>query len=328
MDNGKVLADLNACLQNSQTHGPVPTVLLLTKNGVNADDIVTAQIDNLEFAFCGAFTGKPAEGLKETVLAHSSTNSELVEGMTASMGGDQIVKDFKPSGVNYDLAVRLSGKFKTAFPNGKPKAANTDTNKPAIPEEPSLKESPANTAVILVGDIDCMADQVCVSIYEPLPGYRVAQPKNGNLNFLQSCVEQMAGDSDLITLRSRGSLNRPFTRLRELEANAGKQWQAKLKELEATREATQNKISALQATKQGGAQQLILSPQQQAELENYKKAEAETGKELRQVQKNLKKDTDSLENWIKVLNIGAMPALVAVTGVVLSVVKRKRTAAK
>jgi ABC-type uncharacterized transport system involved in gliding motility auxiliary subunit len=331
MDNNKVVADLNSSLRNQQTGGPVPTVLVLTKKDISADDIVTSEIDNMEFAFAGAFTGKPADGLKETTLAHSSTNSELVEGMTASMGADQIVKDFKPSGVEYDLAVRLTGKFKTAFPDGKPKTANADTNaaKLASTDEPSLKESPANTSVILVGDIDFLADQVCVRILEPLPGYRVAQPLNGNLNFMQSCVEQMAGDSDLITLRSRGSLNRPFTRLQELEANAGKQWQAKVKELETKREAAQNSISQLQATKQGSAQQqMMLSPQQQTELENYKKAEAETGKELRQVQKNLKKDTDSMEAWIKIINIGAMPALVALTGVVLSVVKRKRTAAK
>jgi ABC-type uncharacterized transport system involved in gliding motility auxiliary subunit len=160
-------------------------------------------------------------------------------------------------------------------------------------------------------------------------GFRIAQPLNGNLNFLQSCVEQMAGDSDLISLRSRGSLNRPFTRLEELEARAGRQWEAKLKELQSERESTQQKINELQAGKQGSAQQqMILTPEQQKALAKYQQDEAQAGKELRQVQKNLRKDTDSLEAWIRVLNIGAMPALVALSGIVLAVVKHKRTAAK
>jgi ABC-type uncharacterized transport system involved in gliding motility auxiliary subunit len=159
--------------------------------------------------------------------------------------------------------------------------------------------------------------------------FRIAQPLNGNLNFLQSCVEQMAGDSDLISLRSRGSLNRPFTRLEELEARAGRQWEAKLKELQSERESTQQKINELQAGKQGSAQQqMILTPEQQKALAKYQQDEAQAGKELRQVQKNLRKDTDSLEAWIRVLNIGAMPALVALSGIVLAVVKHKRTAAK
>ena len=330
MDLNKVVADLNCALRNPQTGGPVPTVLLLTRKNVNEDDVVTGEIDNLEFAFAGAFTGKPADGLKETVLAQSSTNSEMVEGITASLGGDQILRDFKASGVNYPLAVRLAGKFKTAYPEGKPKAeaANKDEPNPAPAGEPQLKESPANSAVILVADSDMLADQVCVRVQDFL-GYRIAQPINGNLNLLQSCVEQMAGDSDLISLRSRGSLNRPFTRLEEMEARASREGEAKVKELEAKRDAAQQRISELQASKQGGAQQqFILSPQQQQELENFQKAAAETNKELRQVHKNLRKDTESMEAWIRVINIGAMPALVAVTGIVLSVVKRKRTAAK
>ena len=327
MDLNKVVADLNCALRNPQTGGPVPTVLLLTRKNVNEDDVVTGEIDNLEFAFDN---NEAADGLKETVLAQSSTNSEMVEGITASLGGDQILRDFKASGVNYPLAVRLAGKFKTAYPEGKPKAeaANKDEPNPAPADEPQLKESPANSAVILVADSDMLADQVCVRVQDFL-GYRIAQPINGNLNLLQSCVEQMAGDSDLISLRSRGSLNRPFTRLEEMEARASREGEAKVKELEAKRDAAQQRISELQASKKGGAQQqFILSPQQQQELENFQKAAAETNKELRQVHKNLRKDTESMEAWIRVINIGAMPALVAVTGIVLSVVKRKRTAAK
>ena len=36
------------------------------------------------------------------------------------MSGEQISKEFKPSGTQYALAIRLTGKFKTAFPDGKP----------------------------------------------------------------------------------------------------------------------------------------------------------------------------------------------------------------
>ena len=335
MDMNKVVADLDCCMRNPQSGAVVPTILLLTQKQINTGDIVTAETDNLELAFAGAFTGKPADGLTETVLAHTSEQSELVEGITATMGNDQIVRDFKASGVPYALAVRLTGKFKTAFPDGKPKepgakdeAASTNAPTTSTNAESSLKESPANSAVILVADTDCLADQVCVQVRDIL-GYRVAQPINGNLNFVQSCVEQMSGDSDLISLRSRGSHNRPFTRLEEMQANAGRQWQDKLKQLQSERDETQQQINALQANKPRNAQQqFILSPEQQTVLTNYQAKEADIGKQLHQVEKNLRKDTDSLKARIRVYNIAAMPALVAVTGVVLAVVKRKRTAAK
>ncbi len=327
MDVNKVVADASSCVRFPQ--GDMPTVPLVTRKGVNEDDIVTSQIDTLEFPFPGAIVGKPADGLKETVLAQTSTNAELVDTITAGMNGDQILKDFKGTGIHYALAVRLTGKFKTAFPEGKsaettpgqepPKPAATDTNQ--------LKES-TNAVVVLVADTDLLADMVAFDVGN-LGSLRIANPKNGNINLLLNAIEQLSGDNDLIAVRSRGGLNRPFTRLQALEANAGKQWQDKLKELETLRNATQQKISELQASKQGaGQQQFILSPEQRAELQKYEDAESDYGKQLRQVQKNLRKDTDSLETRIKVLNIGAMPALVAVTGIVLSIVKRKKTAAK
>jgi ABC-type uncharacterized transport system involved in gliding motility auxiliary subunit len=326
MDITKVVADLN-CGLHGQNGSPVPTILQLTKKQISGDDVVTGDLDNLELAFAGALTGKPADGLTESILAHSSTQSELVEGLLAVKGTEQITRDFKASGVEYPLAVRLTGKFKTAFPEGKPKEPGS-TNDTATGVDATVKESAATGAVILVSDTDCLNDQICVRVQD-IMGYRVAQPLNGNLNFLQSCVEQMAGDSDLISLRSRGSLNRPFTRLEELEAKAGQQWEAKLKQLQEERDSTQQKINELQAARSGNAQQqTILTPEQQTALTKYQADEAQAGKELRKVQKDLRKDTDSLQAWIRVINIGAMPALVALTGIVLAVVKRKKTAAK
>jgi ABC-type uncharacterized transport system involved in gliding motility auxiliary subunit len=330
MDLNKVVADMTFAGHNPQNGAVMPTVLLVNKDGVNQEDVVTSQIDNLVFPFAGAFTGSPAAGLKETVLVHSSSQSELVEGMTASIGAEQILKDFKSSNTNYALAVRLTGKFKTAFPGGAPKPAKEDKDKDKEKSDsngPQLKESTTDGIVILVSDTDMLNDNVCVQVRDFL-GYRMVQPLNGNLNLVQSFVEQLSGDSDLISLRSRASLNRPFTRLKEMEARAGSEWEAKVKELEAKKDETQRKLSELQSAKSGTEQKFILSPEQQKEMENYQKEVADVNKDLRDVRKKLAKETDSLEFWTKVVNIGAMPVLVALTGIVLALVKRKRTAAK
>ena len=328
MDLNKVVADMTFAGHNPQNGAVMPTVLLVNKDGINGDDIVTSQIDNLVLPFAGAFTGKPADGLKETVLVHSSPESEMVEGVTASIGGEQITKDFKPSNVSYAMAVRLTGKFKTAFPDGPPappkdeKEAASDQSKAT-----QLKASKTDGVVILVADTDLLSDQVCVSV-QNFMGYRLVRPMNGNLNLVQSFIEQLSGDSDLISLRSRASLNRPFTRLKEMEAKAGREWEDKVKELESKKEETERKISELQTAKAGSDQKFILSPEQQQELVNYQKTVADANKDLKETRKKLRKDTDSLEFWTKVVNIGAMPALVAATGIVLAIYKRKRTAAK
>ncbi|MGD0815152.1 MAG: Gldg family protein [Verrucomicrobiota bacterium] len=326
MDINKVAADMTFAGHNGQNGGVMPTVLVLTKEGINNDDIVTSQIDNLVMPFAGVFTGKPADGLKETVLLHTSPDSQLVEGLTATIGAENMIKDFKPSKIDYALAVRLTGKFKTAFPSGPPPPSKNEGENEA-PKEPQIKESTGSPVVILVGDSDMLNDQVCVRVQEIL-GYRMVQPVNGNLNLMESFVEQLSGDSDLISLRSRASLDRPFTRLRDMQAKAGREWEEKVKELEDSKAETERKISELQSRKSGNEQRFILSPEQQKELENYQKSVADANKELKSVRKKLAKDTDSLEFWTKVANIGAMPALVSVTGIALAMVKRKRTAAK
>jgi len=314
MNMDKVVADLTFGSRNMKTGDMSPTILLLGRKSIDEKDIFSSQIDNLAIPFAGAFTGKPAPGLNETVLVKCSTNSQLVDSLVATAASEQIVRDFKADNVAYALAVHLTGKFKTAFPNGSPAGAEAN----------QLKEGIGNGEVVLMADTDMLNDRVCVKI-QTMMGHRVSRPINGNLNFVQSVVELFSGDDDLISARSRASTSRPFTRLEEMQAKAGKQWQDKIRTLEGKQHEMERMISELETHKENGAEEkLILSPDQQSELENYEQTRAQVGKDLKVVRRNLRKDTDALEFWTKVVNISAMPALVAVSGIALAVIKHQR----
>ena len=321
-DTTKVVADLNFASRNRQ--GVMPAVLLLNQEAINQDDVVTSQVNTLLLPFPGAFTGTPAEGLKQTVLLTSSSNAFLIDAMMASMAGEQATRDFKGAGSQYNLGVRLTGKFKTAFPDGKPKTADAETNKTSVATT-ALKESP-ETTVTLIGDVDLLNDQVSVQVQE-IFNQRIVIPQNGNLNLTQSLVEQLSGDQNLISLRSRASMNRPFTVVRKMEAEAQENYRATIQKAEEELQQTQQRLNDLQRNKQPG-QRFILSPEQEAEVEKFRKRESEVKAELKKLRRNLRQETDALEFWTKVINIGAMPLAVALTGIVLAIVKRKRTAAK
>ncbi len=336
-DSTQVVADLDYIGRTSQ--GRQPAVLALNENALDKDDVITADADNLFLVFAGAFTGTPAAGLKQTVLLKSSQNSQLVEPMTAQMGGEKVVQDFVRSGTAYPLAVRLTGKFKTAFPDGKPKApepppapdAKPEDKKPDAPAEAGLKESKEDGAVVLIGDADFIQDQIAVQVaMNPFGGnQRMVMPANGNLAFAQGAIEQLTGDHNLITVRSRASRERQFTVVKELQAQAESAYQNKIKELESSLTDAQAKLNELQRAKadQGG-QKFILSPEQQAEIVNFRKKETEVKQQLKQERKKLRADIDSLENRIKWLNIALMPAVVAVAGVGLALARHKRRAAR
>jgi len=332
-DTSKVVADINFTSRfmnrNNQPES-APAVLSIKPQGINKDDVVTAQIDSLLVPFAGAFSGTPASGLKETVILKSTPDSQLVEGFMAQMSGEQITKDFKPSGTAYPIAIRLNGKFKTAFPNGKPKEteksddkkdeAKKDEKKP----EDSLKETKGDNAVVLIGDADMLYDQFCVQI-QNFFGQKIIQPRNGNLNLAQNLVEQMAGDENLIAVRSRATMNRPFERIDKMQAQAEEAFRAERKKLEDSLRETQQRLSELQAAKkEKGQQSFVLSSEQQEEIKKFREKEARAKIDLREVKKQLKRKTESLENRLKWVNIAGMPFLVTAFGLGLAFLKGQR----
>jgi ABC-type uncharacterized transport system involved in gliding motility auxiliary subunit len=308
-----------------------PTILSITSEGINKEDALGAAVSDLLMPFAGAFIGKPAEGLKEDVLVKSSTQAGLVDTALLQAGADSIRKDLKSANTAYPIAIRLSGKFKTAFPEGKPEnksAAEPSPSPAASPaaKEDVLKEAKSEGVVILVGDSDFAYDAIAGRAQQVL-AQTVFVPSNGNLNFIQSSVEQLAGDSDLIGIRSRSSGNRPFVVVNKMEAAAQQKYQSKIDELEDNLNQARQKLAALQTSKQSD-QKTLFSPEQQAEIKKFQENEATVNKELKQVRKNLRQEIDSLQSTVKWVDVAAMPLIVTLVGLTLALVKRRRRAAR
>jgi ABC-type uncharacterized transport system involved in gliding motility auxiliary subunit len=308
-----------------------PTILSITSEGINKEDALGAAVSDLLMPFAGAFIGKPVEGLKEDVLVKSSTQAGLVDTAVLQAGADAVRKELKSANTAYPIAIRLSGKFKTAFPEGKPEnrsAAEPSPSPAASPasKEAVLKEAKSEGVVILVGDSDFAYDAIAGRAQQVL-AQTVFVPSNGNLNFIQSSVEQLAGDSDLIGIRSRSSGNRPFVVVNKMEAAAQQKYQSKIDELEDNLNQARQKLAALQTSTQSD-QKTLFSPEQQAEIKKFQENEATVNKELKQVRKNLRQEIDSLQSTVKLVDIAAMPVIVTLVGLTLALVKRRRRAAR
>ena len=330
----KVAADMNYA-RKLQTRGNqteiVPTLLFLTGEGINKDDVVTSQTDEVLFVFPGVFTGTPVSGLKQTVLLKTSKQSQLVEPFLASMSPSKIVDEFKASDSQYSLAVRLEGKFKTAYPDGKPEAPKTgdekkDEAKPEDKAKDTLKETKGDNAVLLIGDTDWLSDQFSVQI-QNFFGQKIIQPRNSNLALVQNVVEQFSGDQNLIGVRSRATLNRPFTVVQKMQAEANARYQAEIAKLQKEVEEVNQKVNELQGKKEAG-QRFVLSKEQQEEIEKFKQKRADANKKLKSVRRSLQVDIDSLQNRLKWTNILAVPLAVVVIGLVLAGVRKNKTRAQ
>jgi ABC-type uncharacterized transport system involved in gliding motility auxiliary subunit len=162
-------------------------------------------------------------------------------------------------------------------------------------------------------------------------GRRVIVPSNGNLAFAMGFVEQFAAGDELISLRSRTAAFRPLTKVRELEAEAQKQYFGKIQALEEEVTKTTAKLQELQKA-QGpkgagpNTSAQILTPAQQAELERFRKTVAESRLALKEVRKNLRQDAEALVFWTKLANIALMPLFVAFAGLLVAFLRRSRAA--
>ena len=358
LQGNKMIADMK--YMTGQGNRGLPTLLTLNDSAYSASDIATAQLGDTLFAFSGAFEGKPSEGLKQDVLINSSTYAEMVDNTLAMEQGEKLAKGVKPTGQTYPLAIRLEGKFKTAFPegapvlkvdpkdakdtkdkakgkeaSGNPSAAKKSADKskasdapvePAAPVIEVLKESKANNSVVLIADSDFINDNVAVQIQE-IFGQRVVYPTNGNLAFLQSLVDQFAGDSALVSLRTRQSASHPFTVIKEMETRAQQAYVGKIKALEENLQKTRESLAQMQKNKSATESAQILTPEQQAQVDNFKKTAAETRLELKNLRKDLRAESEALQFWAKLTNIALVPFLLLVLSLSVYVLRNRQAKA-
>jgi len=321
----KVVADLSASTRVQRGDNTIednPVFLSLRNFNIDGKDIITSSLESLGLPAAGAFAGTGTEGLSVGTLLVSSEQTALVSAMAAQMGAEAIRREFKSGQKRLNLGLRLQGKFKTAFPQGKPKATPNQDKKdsaesakePAKPEDstPALKESSKASTVILVADVDMLYDAFAVQEM-PIFGQRVFQPLNDNINFFANALEQLSGNADMAKIRARGRFDRPFDRVQELQSEAQQRWMQEERTLQERLTATQERLESLQS-KKDKSQRFILSAEQEQEVAKFKQEQIKTQHELKQVRKNLREGIEKLGVKVKVINILAVPMLVCLAG--------------
>jgi ABC-type uncharacterized transport system involved in gliding motility auxiliary subunit len=263
----------------------------------------------------GALTKKKDATIEFEPLLQSSTDSELLPVMRLAFLPDSrsLLEDFKPTGERYVVAARVHGKLKSAYPKGAPEGAEKGEHK---------AESAGDADLIVVADTDVLADPLWVRTQNVF-GQHFATAWANNGDFVANAVDNLAGSGDLISIRGRQSFFRPFTKVDDLRRHADEQLRAKEKELDTELKETERKLSELEAGR-STAGSLVLTPEQEAELNRFQQERVRVRKELRDVRRSLDVEIEGLGTRLKVLNIALMPALLAIGAIVLAITRRRR----
>ncbi|MGZ5937718.1 MAG: Gldg family protein, partial [Rhizomicrobium sp.] len=333
---GKVVADKALAQRvqvSSDPRNPVasyPIWLHLTASQFDSKDTITANLQSMNLASTGAL--RPLKGATThfTPLVSSSTEAALLDSEEVRFNPrpQDLMGLIQPSGEAFVIAARVSGLTKTAFTAGPPAQMTTAGQPPPAPLPPQIKESTGPINVVIMADSDIFDDRFWVHV-ENLYGKRVASPFADNGAFVLNAVENLMGSGDLISLRTRATNDRPFTVVKQIQADAQAQFQQEAESLQARLTAVQQRLHELE---QGGRANgrpntsPNITAEQQAEIDRFKRELVETRTALRDVQHNLRKDIDALGDFLAFVNIALVPIFVAGFALLLAWLRRRRRA--
>ncbi len=272
-------------------------------------------------------TAAPAPTLVISPLIQTTDKASPLEAGLFQFVPDpkKLLAEYVPGGAPLTIAARLSlapgAVLKTAFPDGRPPETPAPgepaSPPPADAKEGLIAESAGPVHIVVIADCDFLNDRFWIQ-EQRISGLSLGALKIAdNGDFVINAVDNLSGSSDLISIRARGEFTRPFDRVQAIAKSAEQQYRAEEQALEDKIQQAQNRISELQRQRPGDDQTLLLSEEQEKEIDKLREEMLATRKQLRAVQLNLRRDIEDLGTRLKIINIGLMPLIVAGVAVTL-----------
>jgi ABC-type uncharacterized transport system involved in gliding motility auxiliary subunit len=292
--------------------------LMLGGDHLARDDIVTEGLERITMNSAGAIRRtEDATTTLEPLIVSSPQVMAIDDARLRAMPDPAgLIADFAPTGEAMTLAARVMGPVASAFPDGPPEGVEA-------PAEGHLAQARAPLNLILVADADLLSDHTWVR-QQSLLGREILVPLANNGDLALNALENLRGSQALIGLRGRGLNVRPFEVVEAMAQDAEIRFRAKEQELLGRIAATQDKIEALRQEEQSSG--VILTAEQQAEIDDFRAEMIGLRQELRAVQRSLRQDVETLATWVKALNIWTVPILVALFAIGLAAVRKIRAA--
>ncbi len=315
-------------------------------NNINPTDPITAGLTQLIFASPGIIARLPDATTKVTPLVFTTPGAMELDANKLRIQPDvaALRREYKPGKDALSIAVRITGKVKSAFPEGAPKPKEPekkDETKPADPAKPAdpdkkdetkkeepkpaapaaLAESKADIDVVVIADIDFMQEQFW-SRDQNFFGETVRIPTTGNADLLMFALDQMSGANGLKGLRGKGVTARAFSRVEKLQKEAEEKLSGKRAELERRYKEIQDKLKDVRT--KGADGKVELTAEQQAAVVEFTRQLLAIRRDQRAVQFEVRRDYEALDRNMKLINIGLVPLAVGVVAIFVGVLRYNR----
>lgn len=273
-------------------------------------DNITSGINNSTFVYPGVLEVKNVEGVKHTPIMSTTAKGNSYTAMGYELNNPQALWNKFSEGTNpVVIAYKALGKFKTAFPDGIKVSESDKKKKKKDSKTTVIKESNKENAVIVFSDVDFINDQFAFK--NTFLGMAVA---NDNSTLFLNSVEALTGDVDLMSVRSKGRIDRSFDVINEIEFEAEKRTEDKVKEINASIARFQSELNQLGAKANKGNVALLQNEGIRKKKELAKKI-ALLKRDLRAVKREGREKVENIGRFFQYINTLFVPFLVIVFGV-------------
>ena len=346
----KVLTDNTLALrvQMGQGSRPVAHIGMIGANrtALAEDDIITRRLENLNLSSAGALAPREGATTRFEPLIQSSSDAMLMDASLLEdvLDPSVLFDEFVSANERYTIAARISGVIATAFPDGRPVSASTEaeaTEDEAVaddagseiesseeesaeidPLQGHLAQTDGETNILVFADTDVLTDRLWVQVAQFL-GQRIPQPYANNGDFVINALDNLSGGADLVSIRSRGRYSRPFERVVKMQREADDRLRTEEAALLERLAATEEQLAALN-TGENGQPLGQLTPEIQAEIDRFNAELLDTRRSLRDVQFQLTADIEELGSNLKWFNTAAIPMLLTVLALFISLTRAQR----
>lgn len=324
-----------------------------TTNNINRNDPITAGLNQIIMASSGIILKAKDGTTRITPLLFTTATGSETDANKLRMQPDVLglLREYQPGKEQLNLAVRINGKVKSAFPDGapkpkeEPKKEETKKEEPkkeeakkeeppkegekkeepkkeeAKKEDPPLKESKGDIDVIVVADVDFMQEQFWAR-EQNFFGETIRIPYTGNADFLMFALDQLSGANALKGLRGKGIAARPFTKVEQLQSDAEKRLRAQRADLEKRYKEIQDKLKDVRT--KGADGKIELTAEQQTAVVEFTRELLRIRREQRAVQFEARRDYETMDRTLKLANVGAVPVVVGLIAIFVGLVRHKR----
>ena len=292
-----------------QTRLSYPFWMRIRGDALSRSHPTTADLNELFFVEAGSLEIQNIS--KSLALITTSENSGTLHRKQFSKKKPrELALSFSPDSNERIIAAFLRGPFKSAYQK------NPRSNGSHVA---SSEDAPT---IFVVADVDWLFDPFSLQTTN-IGGRVIVRPLNDNSTFLLNMIEYASGEKSLIAIRSRGKIQRPFTRVTALFQSAEK----KFKEQEL---AMAKQVSEIESRMARYSKSIAVSNNRRLpkvvkeSLIKFRKELLNARRELRMVRRKIRDQVDSLGRRLVFINLLSGPLTVLTLAGTVYIFRRRR----